>query len=151
MKEIIIYTDGGCRGNPGKGAWAAILMYGNNKKEITGFSENTTNNIMEITAVIKGLEMLKESCYVSVYSDSNYVVNSVEKGWINKWQQKNWTKYNVITKEVEEVKNKELFQRLFELINIHKVKFIKVKGHSDNELNNRCDLLVNETMDSNII
>ncbi len=136
MKKVILYTDGACSGNPGPGGYAAILIYNGVEKEISGGEKNTTNNKMEMMAVIKGLEMLKEPCEVSVYSDSAYVVNSIEKGWVYSWKKNNWKKA-----DKKEVKNIELWERMLELMNIHKVSFLKVKGHSDDELNNRCDRL----------
>lgn len=136
MEKVIIYTDGACSGNPGPGGWGSILMYKNNKKEISGGSNNTTNNIMELTAVIQGLKFLKYPCEVDLYSDSAYVVNSFKQGWIYNWVKNNWR-----TSGKEPVKNKEIWQELYELTKIHKVNFIKVKGHSDNEYNNRCDEL----------
>ena len=136
MEDVIIYTDGACSGNPGPGGWGSILMYKENKKEISGGLKNTTNNIMEITAVIEALKLLKFECEVKVYSDSAYVVNAFNQGWINNWQKNNWK-----TANKEPVKNRELWEELYELTNRHKVEFIKVKGHSDNEYNNRCDFL----------
>ena len=136
MKKVILYTDDACSGNPGPGGYAAILIYNGVEKEISGGEKNTTNNKMEMMAVIKGLEMLKEPCEVSVYSDSAYVVNSIEKGWVYSWKKNNWKKA-----DKKEVKNIELWERMLELMNIHKVSFLKVKGHSDDELNNRCDRL----------
>lgn len=135
-KDVIIYTDGACSGNPGPGGWGTILMYKDIKKEISGNSPNTTNNIMEMTAVIEGLKLLKEPCNVEIYSDSAYVVNAFSQGWIYNWLKKNWQ-----TSNKEPVKNKELWIKLYELVKQHDVKFIKVKGHSDNEFNNRCDEL----------
>ena len=123
-------------GNPGPGGWGAILMFNDIKKEISGGAKDTTNNIMEMTAVIEALKLLKRECEVEVYSDSAYVVNSFNNGWIYGWMKKGW-----ITSGKEPVKNKELWQELYNLTKQHKVKFIKVKGHSDNELNNRCDEL----------
>lgn len=123
-------------GNPGPGGWGAILMFNDVKKEISGGSKETTNNIMEITAVIEALKNLKRPCEVEVYSDSAYVVNAFNQGWINNWQKNNWK-----TANKEPVKNRELWEELYELTNRHKVEFIKVKGHSDNEYNNRCDFL----------
>lgn len=136
MKKVTLYTDGACSGNPGPGGYAAILIYNGVEKEISGGEKNTTNNKMEMMAVIKGLEMLKEQCEVSVYSDSAYVVNSIEKGWVYSWKKNNWKKA-----DKKEVKNIELWEKLLSLMNIHKVTFLKVKGHSDDELNNRCDRL----------
>jgi len=134
MEKVTIYTDGACSGNPGPGGWGAILMYKDIKKEISGGSKDTTNNIMELTAVIEALKLLKFPCEVKVYSDSSYVVNAFLQGWIYNWIRKNWK-----TSGNDEVKNKELWQELYSLTKIHKVEFIKVKGHSDNEYNNRCD------------
>ncbi len=136
MKEVTIYTDGACSGNPGPGGWGAILMYNNNQKEISGAEKETTNNIMEITAVLEALKLLKEECIVKVYSDSAYVVNAFNQGWIYNWRKNNWK-----TANKEPVKNKNLWEELYELTQKHKVEFIKVKGHSDNEFNNRCDFL----------
>ena len=118
------------------GGWGAILIYGENKKEISGAKNNTTNNIMEMTAVIEALKLLKEECDVEVYSDSAYVVNGFNQGWIYNWQKNNWK-----TASKDPVKNKELWEELYSLTKKHKVKFNKVKGHSTNELNNRCDYL----------
>lgn len=111
-------------------------MYKENKKEIFGNKENTTNNVMELTAVIEGLKLLKFPCEVDLYSDSAYVVNAFDKGWIYGWLKNNW-----VNSSKEPVKNKELWQELYNLTKIHKVNFIKVKGHADNEFNNRCDEL----------
>ena len=136
MKEVTIYTDGACSGNPGPGGWGAILMYEDIKKEISGAQKDTTNNIMEITAVLEALKLLKFECSVKVYSDSAYVVNAFNQGWIENWKKNNWR-----TAGKDPVKNKELWVELDELTQKHKVEFIKVKGHSDNEFNNRCDYL----------
>ena len=134
--KVIIYTDGACSGNPGPGGWGTILMYKDAKKEISGGMKDTTNNIMEITAVIEGLKCLKIESNVEIYSDSAYVVNAFNQGWIYNWIKKGWK-----TASGESVKNKELWQELYNLTKKHKVEFIKVKGHSDNEFNNRCDEL----------
>ena len=134
MEEVTIYTDGACSGNPGPGGWGAILMYKGAKKEISGGMEQTTNNIMEITAVIEALKCLKVESNVQIYSDSAYTVNAFNQGWIYNWIKKGWK-----TASGEPVKNKELWQELYNLTKKHKVEFIKVKGHSDNEFNNRCD------------
>lgn len=136
MKEITIYTDGACSGNPGPGGWGAVLIFGNSQKEISGGAKDTTNNIMEMTAVIEALKLLKEPCVVSLYSDSAYVVNAFKEHWIEGWIAKGW-----VNSKKEPVKNKELWLEMIELTNKHKVTFIKVKGHSTNELNNRCDFL----------
>lgn len=136
MEEVTIYTDGACSGNPGPGGWGAMLMYKGNKKEISGGKENTTNNVMELTAVIEGLKLLKFPCKVKVYSDSAYVVNAFIQKWIYGWIKNGWK-----NSSKEPVKNKELWQELYELTKTHEVEFIKVKGHADNEYNNRCDEL----------
>lgn len=136
MEEVTIYTDGACSGNPGSGGWGAILMYKETKKEISGGQKSTTNNVMELTAVIEALKLLKYPCKVNLYSDSAYVVNAFLQKWIINWQKNNWK-----TVDKKDVKNKELWQELLDLTNTHSVKFIKVKGHADNEFNNRCDEL----------
>lgn len=135
MKEIILYTDGACSGNPGKGGWGAMLFYNGIKKEISGGEENTTNNRMELTAVIKGLEALKEPCKVDIYSDSAYVVNAFLQNWVGSWQNNGWKSSK------GKVLNIDLWQRLLQLVSIHSVSWHKVKGHADNEYNNRCDSL----------
>ena len=143
-KNVTIYTDGACSGNPGPGGYGAILMYEELKKEISGFEKYTTNNKMEIMAVLKGLEMLKCPCNVKVYSDSSYVVNAVQNKWIFSWEKNNWVK-----KDRKQVKNIELWEELLKYMSIHDIKFIKVKGHSDNVYNNRCDeLAVNAIIDN---
>jgi len=134
MEKVIIYTDGACSGNPGPGGWGTILMYNGNKKEISGAKDNTTNNVMELTAALEGLKMLKYPCEVELYSDSAYLVNGFSQGWIYNWKKNNWK-----TASKEPVKNKEIWEEIYNLTQIHKVKFIKVKGHADNEFNNRCD------------
>lgn len=136
MEEVIIYTDGACSGNPGPGGWGSILMYKDNKKEISGGKEDTTNNVMELTAVIEGLKLLKFPCKVKLYSDSAYVVNAFNQKWIYGWLKNGWKNASK-----EPVKNKELWQELYDLTKVHEVEFIKVKGHADNEYNNRCDEL----------
>ncbi len=136
MDHITIYTDGACSGNPGPGGWGAILMYKDIKKEISGGKKDTTNNVMELSAVIEALKLLKHPCNVELYSDSAYVVNAFLQKWIINWQKNHWK-----TADKKDVKNKELWQELVELTTIHSVTFHKVKGHSDNEFNNRCDEL----------
>ncbi len=135
MKKVSIYTDGACSGNPGPGGWAAILIYGGTEKELAGGEELTTNNRMELTAVIRALSALKEPCEVELTTDSSYVVNAVEKGWLWAWQKKNWQKKG------GPVKNPELWQELIPLIKTHNVRFTWVRGHAENEYNNRCDAL----------
>ena len=136
MKTVKIYTDGACSCNPGPGGWAAILIYRSNELVLTGGEKETTNNVMELTAVIRGLSALKEPCEVSVYSDSNYVVQAINEGWLYGWAKKGWK-----TADNKPVKNCELWQSLLPLINYHSVRFVKVKGHSDDVYNNRCDQL----------
>lgn len=135
-KHIIIYTDGACSGNPGPGGWGSILMFGEHKKEISGFQEHTTNNVMELTAVIEALKLLKEPCEVEIYSDSAYVVNAFLQGWVANWLKRNWK-----TADGSSVKNQELWKELYEFTTIHQITFHKVKGHADNPWNNRCDEL----------
>ena len=136
MDKVIIYTDGACSGNPGPGGWGSILMMGENKREISGGKKDTTNNVMELTAVIEALKLLKRPCKVDLYSDSAYVVNAFLQNWILGWIKNGWK-----NSSKEKVKNKELWQELFSLTKIHDVTFHKVKGHADNEYNNRCDEL----------
>jgi ribonuclease HI len=145
MKKIDIYTDGACRGN-GKedtiGAYGIVFIYNEAKKEIKKAFENTTNNIMELSAVVEALSILKEPCEVKLYSDSAYVINAINQKWIDNWQKNGWK-----TASKEPVKNKDIWEKLINLLRYHKVEFIKVKGHSNNEYNNRCDKLANEAMD----
>ena len=135
MKEVTIYTDGACSGNPGPGGWGAVLMYGEHRKEISGGDAHTTNR-MELTGPIEALELLKQPCKVRLYSDSAYLVNAFNQHWIANWQRNGWQ-----TSQKKPVENKELWQRLLELCRTHEVEFIKVKGHADNAENNRCDEL----------
>ncbi len=135
-KAVEIYTDGACSGNPGAGGWAAVLLYNGRRKEISGAQADTTNNRMELTAIINGLKMLKEPCRVTVYSDSAYSVEPILKNWIDGWIMRGWR-----TASKDEVKNVDLWQELLSLMKIHEVRFVKVKGHADNVLNNRCDEL----------
>ncbi|MFZ7121933.1 MAG: ribonuclease HI [Eubacteriaceae bacterium] len=148
MKEITIYTDGGCRGNDSQkeniGGIGIVLLY-QEKSYIKEYKEafrNTTNNKMELLAVIKALEMLKERCKVTIYSDSAYIVNAFQKGWINSWKMKGWSRG-----KSGELKNKDLWIRLDELTYMHEFSIEKVKGHSSNLYNNRADELVNNAMD----
>ncbi len=136
MKNITLYTDGACSGNPGVGGWGCILDYNGKTKELSGYNKNATNNQMEITAVIEGLKALKEPCIVDIYSDSAYVVNAFLQGWVQNWVKNNWR-----TADKKEVKNVDLWKELLFLCEIHNVSWHKVKGHSDNEKNNRCDFL----------
>lgn len=136
MKKVDIYTDGACSYNPGPGGWAAILLYADMRKELSGGEKNTTNNRMELTAVIKALEALKEICTVNLFTDSAYIVNAFVQGWLDKWQQNGW-----LTAGKKPVENKDLWFTLLGLTREHNVNFIKVKGHADNALNNACDKL----------
>ncbi|MGE4484363.1 MAG: ribonuclease HI [Oscillospiraceae bacterium] len=135
MKKVTIYTDGACSGNPGPGGWGAILIYGDHERALSGGESATTNNRMELTGVISALELLKEPCEVQLYTDSQYIVNAVNEGWLWSWQKKGWKR------KTGDVKNPDLWQRLVPLIDKHKVKFVWVKGHAENEYNNRCDEL----------
>ena len=134
-KKVVIYTDGACSGNPGPGGWGAILIYNDVKKEISGYEETTTNNRMELIAVIKAIEQLKRKCKVEIYTDSVYVKDGITK-WIEKWKKNSWK-----TTKKEDVKNKELWVRLDELVAQQDIEWNWVKGHADNELNNRVDEL----------
>ena len=136
MEKVLIYTDGACSGNPGPGGWGVVLLYGGHEKQMSGYCDETTNNRMELLAVIKGLEQLKEECKVLLYSDSAYVVNAFEKKWIDDWSQKNWK-----TSGKKEVKNIDLWKELFILSKKHDITWVKVKGHADNKYNNICDML----------
>jgi len=136
MKEIKIYTDGACSGNPGPGGYGAILVHGEHRKEISGGDPQTTNNRMELMGVIKGLEMLKKPCEVEVYTDSRYIVDSVEKGWVYNWQKKKWMRT-----KTEPTPNADLWQELLALLAKHKVTFHWVKGHAGHPENERCDEL----------
>ena len=136
ISEVTIYTDGACSGNPGPGGWAAILMAGGAKKEMSGGERDTTNNRMELMAVIEGIKALKRPCKVDIYSDSAYVVNAFEQNWIGKWVKNGWK-----NSAKAEVANSDLWKELINLTAMHNVTFHKVKGHADNEFNNRCDEL----------
>lgn len=135
-KSVTLYTDGACSGNPGAGGWGAVLLFGEHKKEISGGEKETTNNRMEISAVIEGLKQLKFPCKVDVYSDSAYTVNAFTEGWIYGWEKGGWRK-----SDGKRVLNDDLWKELLALTRVHEVTFHKVKGHADNELNNRCDEL----------
>ncbi len=136
MKEIDLYTDGACSGNPGAGGYGAILIYRGVEREVSGGEPSTTNNRMEIFAVIAGLRCLKERCKVNIYSDSAYTVNAFNQHWLDNWRRSGWKKA-----DGKPVLNVDLWQQLYELTQQHEVRFIKVKGHADNEYNNRCDAL----------
>ena len=136
MKQVTIYTDGACSGNPGPGGWGAILMYGEHKKELSGGEASTTNNRMELTAVIQALSLLKEPCIVDLWSDSKYVIDSLEKGWAKGWRARGWKKA-----DKKPALNPDLWERLLELTERHSLRYHWVKGHAENEYNNRCDEL----------
>ena len=136
MKTVTIYTDGACSGNPGPGGWGAILEWNGVEKEISGGAPETTNNRMELTGVIRALELLKESCVVELYSDSKYVIDALSKGWVYGWQKKGWIK-----SDKKPALNVDLWEQLLPLIDRHQVHYHWVKGHATNAKNNRCDEL----------
>lgn len=134
--RVEVYTDGACLGNPGPGGWGAILRYGAHEKELSGSEPQSTNQRMELTAAIKALESLKRPCAVTLHTDSAYLANAFRQGWLDRWQRTGWK-----TKDKKDVENRDLWERLLELTAVHDVRFVKVKGHADDELNNRCDAL----------
>ena len=134
MKTVTIYTDSACSGNPGPGGWGAILRYKETEKELSGGAANTTNNRMELTAVIEALALLKESCVVELYSDSKYVIDGLSKGWAKGWQKRGWIK-----SDKKPALNPDLWERLLALTDRHEMHYHWVKGHAENEKNNRCD------------
>ena len=136
MKTVTLYTDGACSGNPGPGGWGVILEYKGTEKELSGGEKDTTNNRMELTAVIKGLQALKEPCIVELYSDSKYVIDGLEKGWAKSWQKNGWRKA-----DKKPALNPDLWEILLELIDTHEMRYHWVKGHAENPKNNRCDQL----------
>ena len=142
MKEVQLYTDGACRGNPGRGGWGAILVYGKYEKELSGGERETTNNRMELLAAISGLEALKEPCAVTLYSDSKYLVDAFLEGWVDSWRAHGWRRGR------DELKNPDLWQRLYDLTRLHEVKFVWVKGHDGHAYNERCDVLATTFADS---
>lgn len=143
MKHVDIYTDGACRGNPGKGGWGAILVYGNNKKEMSGGERHTTNNRMELMGAIEALSILKEPCEVTLTSDSKYLVDAISKGWLDSWRKNGWRKA-----DRSEVLNVDLWQKLIVQLERHKVTFVWVHGHRGHEYNERCDVLATTFADS---
>ena len=134
MKTVTIYTDGACSGNPGPGGWGAILLYGKNKKELSGGEGSTTNNRMELTAVIQALRCLKEPCVVELWSDSKYVIDALEKGWAAGWRKRGWIKA-----DKKPTLNPDLWEQLLNLLEVHELRCHWVKGHAENAFNNRCD------------
>ena len=143
MKKVDIYTDGACRGNPGKGGWGAVLVYNGREKELSGGERETTNNRMELTAAIKSLACLKEACEVTLYSDSKYLIDAITKGWVYSWKSKGWKKA-----DKSPALNVDLWEELLTLLERHKVTFIWVKGHDGHEYNERCDTLATTFADS---
>ena len=143
MKKVTIYTDGACSGNPGKGGWGAVLIYGKIEREISGSEEETTNNKMELTACVEALKLLKEECEVEFYSDSAYVVNAFNQNWIEGWVANDWK-----NSQKKPVANKEIWQELIALCERHKVTFNKVKGHAGDKYNEICDALATGRRDS---
>lgn len=136
VKIVEIYTDGACSGNPGPGGWAAILMYNGKERIASGGQPQTTNNRMELTAAIQGLKLLNQRCAVNLYSDSAYLIDALTKGWLERWRLNSWR-----TTDKNDVKNRDLWEEIYAVSTQHKISWIKVKGHSDNEYNNRCDQL----------
>ena len=141
-KKVELYTDGACRGNPGKGGWGAILVYGKYEKELSGGEAETTNNRMELMAAIAGLEALREPCEVTLYSDSKYLVDSFTLGWLYSWREAGWRRGK------DELKNPDLWQRLYDAVERHEVSFVWVKGHAGHKYNERCDALATSYADS---
>ena len=143
MKHVDIYTDGACRGNPGKGGWGAILVYAGTERELSGGERSTTNNRMELTAAIEALSALKEKCEVTLYSDSKYMIDAIEKKWVYSWKQKGWKKA-----DKSPALNPDLWEKLLSLIEKHDVTFVWVKGHNGHAYNERCDTLATTYADS---
>ena len=143
MKHVDIYTDGACRNNPGRGGWGAILVYGGREKELSGGEPMTTNNRMELSAVIAALSALKESCEITLTTDSQYVVNAIEKGWLKSWQKNGWRK-----SDKSQVLNVDLWEKLILLLDTHDVSFVWVRGHNCHPYNERCDALATAFADS---
>lgn len=141
LRDVTIYTDGACSGNPGPGGWGAVLMAGDRIKELSGYDPVTTNNRMEITAAIEALRALKVPCRVKLYSDSAYLVNAFRQGWLENWQRNGW-----VNARKQPVENQDLWQELLRVMAPHQVEWIKVKGHADNPHNNRCDQLAREAI-----
>lgn len=146
IKTVDIYTDGACSGNPGSGGYGVVMLYNGARKELSAAYRLTTNNRMEVLAVIKALEALKEKCIVNLYSDSKYVVDAINKGWARKWKANGWKKA-----DKSRAQNVDLWERLLALLDMHEVKFIWVKGHADNIENERCDLLARTAIERGIL
>jgi len=139
LPKVILYTDGACSGNPGPGGWGAILIWHKKEKVLSGGSANTTNNRMEMQAVIEGLKALNRPCHVKIHSDSALIINAFTKGWIENWLKKGWKK-----SDKKPVENRDLWEQMLDAAKPHNIDWIKVKGHSDNELNNRVDKIAVE-------
>ena len=142
MKKVSLYTDGACRGNPGRGGWGAILVYGKYERELSGGERETTNNRMELMAAIEGLSALKEPCEVTLYSDSKYLVDAFLLGWVESWRAHGWRRGR------DELKNPDLWEKLYALTQVHTVSFEWVKGHNGHDYNERCDTLATSFADS---
>lgn len=143
MKHVDIYTDGACRGNPGRGGWGAVLVYGSTEKELSGGEVSTTNNRMELTAAISALSVLKERCEVTLYSDSKYMIDAIEKRWVYSWRARGWKKA-----DKSPALNPDLWEKLLSLLEKHEVSFVWVKGHAGHTYNERCDKLATDFADS---
>lgn len=143
MKKVELYTDGACRGNPGRGGWGAILVFKGKEKELSGGEPETTNNRMELMAAIAGMEALKEPCEIVLTSDSKYLTDAINKGWLESWKKNGWRK-----SDKSAVLNVELWQRIDELISVHRVSFVWVQGHAGHPYNERCDALATAFADS---
>jgi ribonuclease HI len=144
MKKVTAYTDGACSHNPGPGGWAAVLIYKGREKAFSGFEPETTNNRMELTAVLEALRALKEPCEVDIYTDSAYIHNAFKKGWIERWQRNGWK-----TAAKQPVENQDLLMGILEASAVHRVRYNKVKGHSDDKYNNMCDMLARKAIKEN--
>ncbi len=142
MKQVTIYTDGACSGNPGPGGWAAILLYNGREKVLSGGEAQTTNNRMELMGVISALQALKEPCEVELWSDSRYVIDALEQGWAESWKRKGWKKADKTP-----AKNPDLWETLLQLTAVHRMRYHWVKGHAENPYNNRCDTLAVQERD----
>lgn len=143
LKNVKIYTDGACSGNPGPGGWGCVLLYGDHRKELSGAETLTTNQKMELRAAFEGLKMLKEPCQVDLFSDSAYLVNAFLQNWLDKWEKNGW-----INSKKQSVENQDLWKGILEMSHIHQINWHKVKGHAGNEENERCDLLAREAIKS---
>jgi ribonuclease HI len=140
-KEVEIYTDGACSGNPGPGGWGVVLLWGGHRREISGGEAHTTNQRMELTAAIKGLQALKHPCRVRLYSDSAYLVNAFNQKWLERWIKNGWQ-----TVKKTPVENRDLWEELYALTKIHRIRWIKVQGHAGNKENEHCDKLAVKAM-----